>query len=308
MSPAPMSIDRRDWLLFALLSVLWGASFFFTAVALRELPIFTIVFARVGLGALLLVPVFKLSGGQFPSRLAGWAPYAVMGMFNNIIPFSFIVAGQTYISTGLASVLNTTTPLFSVLLLGAFGDEKLIARRVVGIVIGLAGVMLLRAPGTAVGADATIGILLCLGGALSYACSGLWGRRKLTGTPPLTSSTCQLICSTTVMAVIAAAMDQPWRLPMPGIATLLSLAGLAALSTALAYVVFFRILIRSGATNVMLVTLLIPVTAILLGTAVLGEPLTMPEIAGAVVIGSALLVIDGRALAWVAGPRPGTAN
>jgi drug/metabolite transporter (DMT)-like permease len=131
---------------------------------------------------------------------------------------------------------------------------------------------------------------------LSYGFSGLWGRRKLAGVPPLTSATCQLICSSIVMLALAGVVEQPWLLRAPSLETWLALLGTAALSTALAYVVFFRILVRAGASNVMLVTLLIPVTAILLGHFLLGEPLEAREIIGACVIGGALLIVDGRAL------------
>ena len=291
-------MDRQTWLLLILLSVLWGASFFFGGVALRELPPTTIALVRVALAAALLFPLFKIRGGTLPTSLADWMPFFVMGLLNNVIPFSLVLVGQLRISSGLASVLNATTPLFTVLVMASFGDERLIARRIVGVVIGIVGVIVLREPGIVRSDSETIGMLLCLGGALSYGFSGLWGRRKFNGVAPLTSSTCQLICSSVAMAVIAAAVDQPWQLPMPGAATWAALIGLAALSTALAYVVFYRVLARSGATNVMLVTLLIPVTAILLGVLVLGEPLTAREIAGALVIASALLVIDGRALRW----------
>ena len=292
-------IDRQTWLLLILLSVLWGASFFFAGVALRELPPTTVAFVRVVLAAALLFPFFKFRGGILPSSLAGWMPFFIMGLFNNIIPFSLIFAGQLRITSGLASVLNATTPLFTVLVLAGFGDERLIARRIAGVLIGLVGVIVLRGPGIVQSESQTIGVLLCLGGALSYAFSGLWGRRNLIGVAPLTSSASQLITSSVAMAIIAALVDRPWQLPMPGAATWAALIGLAALSTSLAYIVFFTILARSGATNVMLVTLLIPVTAILLGVLVLGEPLTAREVAGAFIIASALLVIDGRVLGWV---------
>jgi drug/metabolite transporter (DMT)-like permease len=279
------------------LSVLWGGSFFFNGVALRELPPLTVAFARVFLAALCLLAVIGPLGGTLPKRPADWRPFAVMGLFNNIIPFSLFLAAQTMISSGLASVLNATTPLFTVLVLAAFGEERLTARRIAGVLIGLAGVALLRAPGMSA-PDQLLGVLLSLGGALSYGFAGLWGRRRLIGVPPLTSATCQLICSSAVMAIIAGAAERPWALPMPGAATWAALAGIAALSTSLAYLVFFRILNRSGAANAMLVTLLIPVTAILLGHFVLGEPLTAREIVGALIIGSALLVIDGRVFAY----------
>jgi len=288
----------QDWLLLVLLSTLWGGSFFFVGVAVRELPPATIVLVRVALGAAMLLALLRLFGSALPKRPADWQAYAIMGLLNNVIPFSLSAAGQMYITSGMASVLNATTPLFTVLVLAGFGDERLIARRIFGVTIGLIGVIILRQPGAA-SSDQAIGILLCLGAALSYGFSGLWGRRKLTGVAPITSATAQLVCSSAMMAVIAGVVDRPWRLLMPGLATWLSLIGLAALATALAYIVFFRILTRSGATNVMLVTLLIPVTAILLGWLVLGEPLTAWEILGALVIGSALLVIDGRIFTWL---------
>jgi drug/metabolite transporter (DMT)-like permease len=301
--PTPtLTMDRQTSLLLILLSVLWGASFFFGGVALRELPPTTVVLVRVALAAALLFPLFKIRGGTLPTSLAGWMPFFVMGLLNNIIPFSLTLVGQLRISSGLASVLNATTPLFTVLVMASFGDERLIARRIVGVIIGLVGVIVLRGPGIVQSESKTIGMLLCLGAALSYGFSGLWGRRKFNGVAPLTSATCQLITSSVAMAIIATAVDQPWQLPMPGATTWAALIGLAALSTSLAYVVFFHILARSGATNVMLVTLLIPVTAILLGVLVLGEPLTAREIVGALVIASALLVIDGRALRWFRRP------
>ena len=301
---AAIDMHPQDWLLLVFLSTLWGGSFFFVGVAVRELPPTTIVLIRVGLGALMLLPLVRVLGGALPRRPTDWLPYAGMGLLNNVIPFSLMVTGQTYITSGMASVLNATTPLFTVLVLAGFGEERLIARRIAGVVIGLVGVVILRQPGPA-SSDQMAGILLCLGAALSYGFSGLWARRWLTGVPPITSAAGQLISSSIMMAIIASAVDRPWTLPMPSLTTWLSLVGLAALSTALAYIVFFRILDRSGATNVMLVTLLIPVTAILLGWLVLGEPLAPREMAGALVIGSALIVIDGRILGWL-GARPAT--
>ena len=290
------TIDRRDGLLLGLLSVLWGGSFFFAGVAVRELPPLTIVLARVAFAATALVPAMWAHGAKPPSSLRAWMPFFVMALLNNVIPFSLVVTGQTRIASGLASVLNATTPLFTVLVMAAFGDEALVARRIVGVVLGVAGVIILRGQEIHVSGAQTLGTLLCLGAALSYGFAGLWGRRKLSGVPPLTAATCQLVCSSLVMAALAGLIERPWGLPMPSAATWLALLGFAVLSTALAYIVFFEILGRSGATNVMLVTLLIPVTAILLGHFVLGERLGGREIAGALVIGSALLIMDGRVL------------
>jgi drug/metabolite transporter (DMT)-like permease len=296
MPPNDIRIDARDWSLLALLSILWGGSFFFNGAALRELPPLTLVFLRVALGAAMLLPLLRRQGIGLPKGVAGWKPFLVIGLLNNVIPFSLIVAGQTFIPSGLASILNATTPLFTVLVMAAAGEEALQARRVAGVVLGLAGVIILRGWGIDALSGQGLGILLCLGGALSYGFAALAARRLLKDSAPLGTATFQLMASTAMMAVVAAVVEQPWRLPMPGLTTWLAVLGLAALSTALAYIVFFQIMRRSGATNVMLVTLLIPVTAILLGWLMLGEPISMREIAGAIVIGGALIVIDGRAL------------
>jgi drug/metabolite transporter (DMT)-like permease len=289
-------IDARGWSLLAVLSVLWGGSFFFNGAALRELPPLTLVLLRVALGAAILLPIMRMQGIAFPRGLAGWTPFITIGLLNNVIPFSLIVIGQTFIPSGLASILNATTPLFTVMVMAAAGEEALQMRRVAGVAVGLLGVVILRGWGIETRPEQGFGVLLCLGGAFSYGFAALAARRLLKDAAPLGTATLQLIASTVMMAVVAGAIEQPWRLPNPGLTTWLAVLGLAGLSTALAYIVFFQIIRRSGASSVMLVTLLIPVTAILLGSLVLGEPISMREIAGALVIGSALLVIDGRIL------------
>jgi len=299
MPSADNSIDRRDWVLLAVLSVLWGGSFFFNGVILRELPPLTLVLLRVTLGTIILLPLLQARGIQFPQGWSGWAPFFAMGLFNNVLPFSLIVFGQVYIPSGLASILNATTPLFTVVIMAVAGEERLQARRVAGVIVGVIGVAILH--GDALGFDSRqgIGILLCLAGAFSYGLAALVGRRLPSHVPPLGTATFQMIASAVMMAVVAGVVDRPWQLPMPHATTWLAVLGLAALSTALAYIVFFQILQRSGATNVMLVTLLVPVTAMLLGYLVLGEPISAREVVGALVIASALLLIDGRVLGWI---------
>jgi drug/metabolite transporter (DMT)-like permease len=292
-------IDARDWSLLALLSVLWGGSFFFNGVALRELPPLTVVFLRVVLAALILLPLLWVYRIRFPTGISGWKPFFTVALFNNVLPFSLVVTGQTYIPSGMASILNATTPLFTVMVMAAAGDEKLYARRIAGIVTGLIGVIILRGQNLDFGKGQGIGILLCLAGAFSYGLAALFARRQLSDSPPLATATFQLLASSLMMTIVVAVVEKPWRLPMPGATTWLAMLGLAALSTALAYIAFFQILRRSGSTNVMLVTLLIPVTAILLGYLVLGEEISLREIIGALVIGSALLLIDGRVLGLV---------
>jgi drug/metabolite transporter (DMT)-like permease len=302
MKPSDHRIDGRDWGLLGILSVLWGGSFFFNGVALKELPPLTLVFLRVALAALILLPVLRAYRIGFPRGFSGWQPFFGIALLNNVLPFSLIVMGQTYVPSGLASILNATTPVFTVLVMAASGDEKLLMRRVAGVLAGLIGVIILHGQDLDFANSQGIGILLCLAGAFCYGLSALYARRKLSNSPPLATATFQLLASSLMMAIVAATVERPWQLPMPGATTWLAMACLAGLSTALAYIVFFQILRRSGSSNVMLVTLLIPVTALLLGYLVLGESISGREITGAIVIGSALLLIDGRVLALVRRP------
>ncbi len=293
-SPVELQIDARDWSRLVFLSVLWGGTFFFTGVALKELPPLTLVFLRLSIATLILLPLLWINGIRFPVGVAGWRPFAVMALINNVIPFSLIVMAQTYIPSGTASVLNATTPVFTVLVAAAFGEEKLILRRVAGVLLGLFGVAVLKGYDFDITSRQSIGIALCLGATLCFGFSALWATRKLAGSPPIGTATFQLISASLMMLVLASVIDRPWQLPTPGLATWSAILGLASLSTALAFIIFFQIVVRSGASNVMLVTLLVPVSAILLGYFILGERIEFREIIGALIIGSALLVMDGR--------------
>ncbi len=313
MTPPDDRIDTRDWLLLCGLSVLWGGSFFFNGVVLKELPPLTVVFLRVALAALVLLPLLWVYRIPFPRGLSGWKPFLAIGLLNNVLPFSLVVMGQTHIPSGLASIVNATTPLFTLAVMAGAGEEKLNARRVAGVVAGLIGVIVLHGEALdgevlGLGSGQGLGILLCLTAAFSYGLSALLARRLLSNSPPLGTATFQMLASAAMMTIVAAIFEQPWRLPVPGMATWLAVIGLSVLSTALAYIVFFQVLRRSGATNVMLVTLLIPVTAILLGYVVLGETISPREIIGALVIGSALLLIDGRVLNIIPGLSISKAN
>jgi drug/metabolite transporter (DMT)-like permease len=299
MTSNDTSIHARDWSLLGLLSILWGGSFFFNGVVLRELPPLTLVFLRVALAALMLLPLLWLYRISFPKGLSGWKPFFAIGFLNNVLPFALIVTGQTYIPGGLASILNATTPLFAVVVMAVAGEEKLQAHRIAGVVAGLIGVVILHGDGLGFESGQGLGIVLCLGAAFSYGLSALVARRLPADAPPIGTATFQMLASAAMMTVVAGVIDRPWQLPMPGLTTWLAVLGLAALSTALAYIVFFQIMQRSGASNVMLVTLLIPVTAILLGYLLLGEKISAKEIVGALVIGSALLLIDGRVLKFL---------
>ena len=294
MSDTPKILDRTDWGLLVLLSVLWGATFFFAGIAVAEVPPLTVVLARVMLAALLLLPLFWMSGFRLPRSAGEWMPFFVMGLLNNVIPFGFLFAAQTLISVGLTSIVNAMTPLFTILVMAAFGVERLTGSRIAGVVLGVVGVAVLRGVGGPLGGPETIGILLGLVGTLSYGFAALWARRRLQGVPPLRSATCQLLSSTVLMIPVVALFDQPWTFGMPSTNAVLSIVALAIFGTAIAYIVFFRIIERAGASNVMLVTLLIPVSAISLGAMFLNEPIRFQEIAGALIIGLGLLFIDGR--------------
>lgn len=176
----------------------------------------------------------------FPVGLAGWQPYAVMALINNVIPFSLIVMGQTYIPGGMAAVVNATTPVFTVLVSAAFGEEKLIFRRVAGVLLGLCGVVILKGYEFDIGSRQSIGIVLCLGATVCFGFSALWARRKLAGSPPIGSATFQLLSGSLMMLVLASIFDRPWQLEMPGLTTWLAILGIASLSTALAFIFFFR--------------------------------------------------------------------
>jgi len=295
-SPALHPMRATDWLLLVFLSVLWGATFFFIAVASPEVPPLTLVLSRVAIAAVALLPLVFLVGLRLPATLDGWQPFIVQAIINNVVPFTLMVYGQQRIASGLAAVLNATTPLFTLIVARLFAGEALTASKVAGVLLGVAGVGILVGP-DALGANASsvIGMMCILGGTLSYALSALWMRR-LRHIPPLVSSAAQLTCSSVMLLPMAAAMDRFWLLPVPGTPAILAVLGLALVSTALAYIVFFRVSASAGPANVMLVTLMIPVTAAALGVLVLGETLTVNQIAGALVIASGLVVIDGRVL------------
>ncbi|MEX0349003.1 MAG: DMT family transporter [Paracoccaceae bacterium] len=294
MGSETKAMDMRDWGLLVFLSVLWGATFFWAGVAVRELPPLTVVLIRVALAALILLPLLFWAGHRLPRSVSGWVPFLGMGLLNNVLPFGFIFAGQTQIGVGLSAIINSMTPLFTVLVMAGFREERLTRLRLIGVLLGVAGVGVLNGGGAALQQGQILGIALCMAGAMSYGFAALWARRRLAGVPPIKSATCQLICSTAILLPVVTLIDRPWTLAMPSVGVLYSLAALAVLGTALAYLVFFRIVASAGPSNVMLVTLLIPLTAILLGWALLNEAVTARDLIGAGVIGLGLLFIDGR--------------
>lgn len=287
------------WFWLLSLSVLWGGSFFFAKLALSELAPLTVVFCRVALAALALNLVLVAAGRPLFRPGAPFRSYAAMGVLNNLVPFGLIFWGQTQIASGLASILKATTPLFS-LLVAHFvtRDERIGGLKLGALLIGVGGVTVLMGPDAIGSSRDWAGQIACLGAALSYAFAGVYGRRlSRMGIPPLDAAAGQVTASALLILPIMLSIDRPWMLPaLPGATTWGALAGLALLSTALAYVLYFRILAGAGATNLLLVTFLIPVTAILLGVLVLGKRLAPRHFAGMLLIGLSLATIDGRAL------------
>jgi len=213
---------------------------------------------------------------------------------NNVVPFYFQFAALKIITVGLISIINALAPLFTVIVLASFGDERLTLNRIIGVVLGVLGVAVLRGIEGPLDGPQTLGIALSLIAPLSYGFAALWGRRRLSGVAPLKSATCQLICSSVIMVFVVGFFEQPWTLEAPSLPVWFALIGLTLFGTALAYIVFFEILVRAGPSNLMLVTLLIPISALFLGNAFLDEPVRSKEIAGALIIGLGLLFIDVR--------------
>ncbi|ORE91621.1 hypothetical protein ATO4_18534 [Aurantimonas sp. 22II-16-19i] len=297
-APAARSMSGEDWALLVALSVLWGGSFFFVGIAVRELPVFTIVALRVALAALSLIAVMAWLKIAFPMRPAFLLAILGMGVLNNVLPFSLFVWSQTQIASGLAAILNATTPLFGVIVAHLLTrDERLTANRLAGVVAGFLGVVVLIGPAAILAPGShTLAELACLGAALSYAFAGVFGRRfKRMGISPIATATGQVSASALILLPAALLIDRPWTLPLPGTATIGAVLGLALLCTALAYILFFRLLASAGATNLLLVTFLIPVSAILLGVLFLGEVLLPRHVGGMALIGLGLAAIDGRA-------------
>jgi drug/metabolite transporter (DMT)-like permease len=294
-------MDRQEWLALTLLSVLWGGSFLFAGLQVKALPPFTIVFLRVGLAAVILNVLVRTTARTMPAELAAWRAFFAMGLLNNAIPFCLIVWGQGHIASGFAAILNATTPIFTVIVANfTTSDEKMTTNRLLGVVLGFAGVVVLT------GADAWKGLgadllaeLAVLVAAISYAFAGVYGRRfRRLGIEPIVTATGQVTASALMLFPVAMLADTPWTLAAPPMVVWLAAIGSALFSTVLAYVLYFRILATAGATNLSLVTFLIPVSAIVMGAVVLGEHLATRHFAGLALIGAGLAAIDGRWLSW----------
>ncbi len=298
-SPA-LAMSAGDWGLLLILSVLWGGSFYFAKIAVLEIPPLTLALGRVAIAAAVLAIFARAMAVPFPRHAAVWGRLTVMAVFNNVLPFTLLFWGQIHISIGLASILNATSPLFGVLIAHLMTqDDKLSPGRAAGLVAGFIGVVVLVGPdlltdfGTNVLAE-----LACLAAACSYAVGAVMSRRAH-GLPPVMVATGQLTMSTVVLLPVVLLFDRPGSLLVASRTAIWALLGLALLSSALAYLIYFRIISRAGATNALIVTFLIPVSAILLGMLLLKEMIDARQLAGMAAIFIGVAAIDGRAARFV---------
>ena len=293
------AMTGRTWALLLALSLLWGCSFPFVKVAVVGVPPMTLVFARVTIAALVLAPIAVLARQAFPRGAPVWRAFFAMAFLNNVLPWSLSFWAQQFVPSSLAAILNASTPLCSVVVGHFFlADERLKANRLAGVAIGFVGVAVLIGPAAlAGGGSRALAEMALLAAAVSYAFSGVVGRRFAGfGVTALQSALGQMTAASLMIAPLALVVERPWNGPMPTAGQLEATLGLAILSTAAAYLLFFRILARAGATNVMLVTLLVPPTAILVGSVFLGERVEPRALAGLAFIAAGLGLIDGRFL------------
>ena len=284
-----------EWTLIVLHSIMWGSAYFFGAIALRELPSLTITAFRLIPACIIVVGVCWMAGNRIPRTAEYWRRMLVLGVTNNVLPMMLILFAQHQVSGGIAAVFNAMTPLIAVVLAHFVTvDEKFTSHKGVGIAAGIIGVSVL------VGADITSGAsggvvakLALLGAAAAYAISGLFAR-KTSREPPFVIAAGQMLSALIISMPLALMVDQPWTLPIPTASAWGAVLGMGVFGSAVAALLYFTVLKRAGATNTLLVTLLLPLTPILLGAAFLGERLSTREWAGAAIIGAALVILDGR--------------
>jgi len=288
----------KEWALIGFLALIWGASFFFVKIAVERMTPLTVVACRVGTAALLLLVFVIITGRKLPRNPRTWGALLVLGALNNVLPFSLITWGQTHIDSSLAAILNATTPVFSVILAHFLTrDEPLTKNRLAGVLLGWAGVAVLMGIDSLHGIGMkTAGQAAVLGAAFLYSLAAIFGRR-FRDLDPVVVAAGMLTGSSFLMIPLAFIVEQPLGLH-PTAQTFAALFGLAAVSTSLAYIIYFYVLAKAGATNILLVTFLIPVSAIFLGMVVLGETPGWNAFAGMILIFSGLLCIDGRLLPW----------
>jgi drug/metabolite transporter (DMT)-like permease len=275
-------------ILLLILGALWGSSYMFIRVTVAEVPALTLVAGRLLFGAAVLWILVRISGQTMPRSRSLWGAYAVMGFLSGAVPWTLISWGEQYISSGLASLLQATMPLFTVLLAQFLAaDEPITWTKVLGVVIGFVGVVILLIPDLREGLHAhVLGQLAVVASSVSYAAAALFARRWLRGQPALLSATGQLIMGAVLMVPLSLVLDRPFHLS-PSLAAMASWLALVGLGTVAAYVIYYALIDRTSATFVSTVTYIIPVYGLVLGAAVLGEPVS------SLLLGSLGLILVG---------------
>lgn len=288
-------MSLRNWILLLCLGAIWGGSFLFAKVAVAEIPPFVLVFLRVSSACLVLLAILWAQRllRSFPLHLAG--AFLVMGLLNNAIPFSLLFWGQTEIGAGLASILNATTPVFTVLVAGLLtGQEPLPWTKIAGVALGVAGVtVMLSGSLSGLVQEPLWAQLCCLGAALSYAFAATYARR-FRSIPPQIAAAGQLMGSSLIMLPVALVTGSSWSLSATSPAAWANVAALGVAATAFAYLIYFKLLADAGATNASLVTLLVPASALFFGWLLLDETLSALQLGGFSLLLSGLIVLDGR--------------
>ncbi|HVU30103.1 MAG TPA: DMT family transporter [Sphingomicrobium sp.] len=292
-------MNGRDWLVLLFLALIWGGAFFFIGVAVRHVPPLTYVWLRLTIGAAGLWVYLILKGEPIALPRHVWGSILLLALLNNALPFTLFGWSQTHIASGLASILNATTPIWGVVVAHFLThDERMSPRKVAGVLLGFGGVAVMIGPSllSNLGTDG-LAELACVVAALSYALAAVWARRfRRLGISPFSVTTGQLTAGALMMAPLSMFVDRPWTHPFPPVSALAAITALALLCTALGYVLYFRLIDRAGATNALLVTLIVPPVAILLGGLFLGESLAPQDFAGLALIALGLAAIDGRLL------------
>ena len=292
-------MNRSDWLLLLFLAVIWGGAFFFIGVAVRHVQPLTYVWLRLTIGAAGLWAYVMIKGEKIHLPRQVWGSILLLALLNNVIPFALFGWGQTHIASGLASILNATTPIWGVVVAHFLTrDEKMTPRKVAGVLLGFGGIVVMIGPSllSSLGTGA-LAELACVVAAFSYALAAVWARRfKRQGISPFSVTTGQLTAGALMMLPVSMIVDRPWTNAMPPLSAWAAIAALALLCTALGYVLYFRLIEHAGATNALLVTLLVPPVAILLGGLFLDESLAPQDFAGLGLIALGLAAIDGRVL------------
>lgn len=298
-------MNGADWAILVALALIWGGAFFFISVAVHAIPPLTYVWLRLTIAASALWLFLWWRGNKPSLPRSAWGSIFLLAILNNALPFTLFGWGQTHIASGLASILNATTPIWGVVVAHFFThDERMSPRKLAGVALGFGGVATMIGPSllSNIGSSA-LAQLACVAAALSYAFAAVWARRfRRIGLPPISVATGQLTAGAMVMLPIALVVDRPWTEALPGLGPIAAIAALALVCTAFAYVLYFRLIDHAGATNALLVTLLVPPAAILLGALFLGESLAPQDFVGLLLIALGLAAIDGTALSVLKRP------